>query len=472
MGLDIDLNYKIKSISLRNIILISFTIIMTLTIFTISMFVKKTFQTEFGKYVDDSNKTEVEHLVFDLENIYKDSNWDVELIKQLGEDAIKKGIALEIYSYDDTSVWSVFKDEQVLSNETLKSIRENMMSIEENWNSNLKDYKINVYDENKNIVGYEKIIHYESVYYMENDMEFLSIINKFMSITSVISIGSIILISILISKILSNSMEKVSKMAKVIGTGKYKSSLDYKSNIKEVDDLIFAINNLSVKLNNQEILRKRLTTDIAHELRTPITSIQGHLDTLIDGIWEPTQDRLISIREEVTRLGNLVGELRKLSKFDSEKVILNKVEVNLKELIQSIIYNYESKALKKQITIKSDLKDIIIEVDKNQFSQVVINLLSNAIKYTDIGGEVYISIYEDSESVNISFEDTGRGIPKDDINNIFERFYRVDKSRNKQTGGIGVGLTIAQGIINAHEGEILVKSELNKGSEFIIKLFK
>ncbi|WP_315080525.1 HAMP domain-containing sensor histidine kinase [uncultured Clostridium sp.] len=466
------MNYKIKSISLRNIILISFTIIMTLTIFTISMFVKKTFQTEFGKYVDDSNKTEVEHLVFDLENIYKDSNWDVELIKQLGEDAIKKGIALEIYSYDDTSVWSVFKDEQVLSNETLKSIRENMMSIEENWNSNLKDYKINVYDENKNIVGYEKIIHYESVYYMENDMEFLSIINKFMSITSVISIGSIILISILISKILSNSMEKVSKMAKVIGTGKYKSSLDYKSNIKEVDDLIFAINNLSVKLNNQEILRKRLTTDIAHELRTPITSIQGHLDTLIDGIWEPTQDRLISIREEVTRLGNLVGELRKLSKFDSEKVILNKVEVNLKELIQSIIYNYESKALKKQITIKSDLKDIIIEVDKNQFSQVVINLLSNAIKYTDIGGEVYISIYEDSESVNISFEDTGRGIPKDDINNIFERFYRVDKSRNKQTGGIGVGLTIAQGIINAHEGEILVKSELNKGSEFIIKLFK
>ncbi|KFX56283.1 HAMP domain-containing histidine kinase [Clostridium botulinum] len=445
---------------------------MTLTIFTISIFVKKTFQTEFGKYVDDSNKTEVEHLVFDLKNIYKDNNWDVELIKQLGQDAIKKGIALEIYSYDNTSVWSVFNDEQILSNEILSSIRENMMSIEENWNSNLKDYKINIYDENENIVGYENIIHYESVYYMENDMEFLSIINKFMGITSIISIGSIILISILISKVLSNSMEKVSKMAKVIEKGKYKSNLDYKSNIKEVDDLILAINSLSVKLNDEEILRKRLTTDIAHELRTPLTSIQGHLDTLIDGVWEPTSERLISIREEVSRLGDLVGELRKLSKFDIEKNILNKTEVNLKELIQNIIYNYESKALEKQITIESNLKDIFINVDKNQFSQVLINILSNAIKYTNIGGRVELSMYEDIDNVNISIKDTGCGIPKEDIKNIFERFYRADRSRNKKTGGIGVGLTIAQSIINAHNGEIIVKSELNKGTEFIIKLSK
>ncbi|AIY81044.1 his Kinase A domain protein [Clostridium botulinum 202F] len=466
------MNYKIKSISLRNTILISFTIIMTLTIFTISIFVKKTFQTEFGKYVDDSNKTEVEHLVFDLKNIYKDNNWDVELIKQLGQDAIKKGIALEIYSYDNTSVWSVFNDEQILSNEILSSIRENMMSIEENWNSNLKDYKINIYDENENIVGYENIIHYESVYYMENDMEFLSIINKFMGITSIISIGSIILISILISKVLSNSMEKVSKMAKVIEKGKYKSNLEYKSNIKEVDDLILAINSLSVKLNDEEILRKRLTTDIAHELRTPLTSIQGHLDTLIDGVWEPTSERLISIREEVSRLGDLVGELRKLSKFDIEKNVLNKTEVNLKELIQNIIYNYESKALEKQITIESNLKDIFINVDKNQFSQVLINILSNAIKYTNIGGKVELSMYEDIDNVNISIKDTGCGIPKEDIKNIFERFYRVDRSRNKKTGGIGVGLTIAQSIINAHNGEIIVKSELNKGTEFIIKLSK
>ncbi|ACD24915.1 alkaline phosphatase synthesis sensor protein PhoR [Clostridium botulinum B str. Eklund 17B (NRP)] len=445
---------------------------MTLTIFTISIFVKKTFQTEFGKYVDDSNKTEVEHLVFDLKNIYKDNNWDVELIEQLGQDAIKKGIALEIYSYDNTSVWSVFNDEQILSNEILSSIRENMMSIEENWNSNLKDYKINIYDENENIVGYENIIHYESVYYMENDMEFLSIINKFMGITSIISIGSIILISILISKVLSNSMEKVSKMAKVIEKGKYKSNLDYKSNIKEVDDLILAINSLSVKLNDEEILRKRLTTDIAHELRTPLTSIQGHLDTLIDGVWEPTSERLISIREEVSRLGDLVGELRKLSKFDIEKNILNKTEVNLKELIQNIIYNYESKALEKQITIESNLKDIFINVDKNQFSQVLINILSNAIKYTNIGGRVELNMYEDIDNVNISIKDTGCGIPKEDIKNIFERFYRVDRSRNKKTGGIGVGLTIAQSIINAHNGEIIVKSELNKGTEFIIKLSK
>lgn len=465
-----DLNNK--SISLRTKIMISFSIIMTLTIMTISIFVKNTFQSEFGKYVDETNKSEVEHLVFDLKNIYNDDIWDIELIKQLGEDAIKKGIALEIYDDKGSIIWSILKDEKSISNNTLDNIRKNMQSIEQNWTPKLKSYTVKIYDENDNLSGYGKLFYYESLYYMENDIMFLNIINKFMQVISVISIGSIIIISIIISKSISNPIEKVYLMAKTIGKGKYKEKINYNSNIKEVKNLVEEINKLAIKLNGQEVLRKRITTDIAHELRTPITSIQGHLDAMIDGIWDPTEERLISIREEVTRLRDLVGQLRLLAKYDNEQNELNKSKVNLKELIQNIVYNYESDALEKNIDITYDLVDIYADIDKNKFSQVIVNLISNAIKYTDEYGNINIKIYEDKNNIYIAVRDNGIGIPVEDIDYIFERFYRVDKSRNKDTGGVGVGLTISKSIINLHGGDIIVNSKINEGTEFIIKLNK
>ena len=164
----------------------------------------------------------------------------------------------------------------------------------------------------------------------------------------------------------------------------------------EIDDLINSINKLSNELNDQENLRKQLTGDIAHELRTPLTSIKGHLDAIIVGIWEPTNERLNSINEEVKRITNLVDEYG-----------------------------------------------------------------NNAI---------YIKVFKKNNSINISIKDSGIGIPKSEYKNIFERFYRLDKSRGANEKGAGVGLTIAKSIVNAHGGEIEVYSEINKGSEFIISL--
>ncbi|MGL5506414.1 MAG: sensor histidine kinase, partial [Paraclostridium sp.] len=148
----------------------------------------------------------------------------------------------------------------------------------------------------------------------------------------------------------------------------------------------------------------------------------------------------------------------------------NKNVINIKDLIQNILYNYQSKALNKNINVHSDLKDVYVDVDKDQFSQVVINLLSNAIKYTNQNGNIYVKIYLENNIPTLSIKDTGIGIPKEDLKYIFERFYRVDKSRNKETGGIGVGLTIVKAIVSTHNGTISVYSQLGKGTEFIIKL--
>lgn len=466
------MDYKSKLKSINSKLIISFTLIMIATILSIKLFVNTIFKDSFEKYVDDSNKVEVNHLIeFDLKNLYTNESWNTEFIENLGIEAIRKGIAIEIYDKNDNKVWSVFEDEKVLSDKTLNDISKNMKSIEKQWDNYFEELKVDINDDEGNIlVGYAYIGHYASTYYMENDVEFFNAINRIIIIIGVISISSIIIISIIISRSIAKPISKVSKMTKYIGEGNYKNKLNYKSNIMEIDDLINSINKLSNELNDQENLRKQLTGDIAHELRTPLTSIKGHLDAIIVGIWEPTNERLNSINEEVKRITNLVDELRKLAKFDSGKDNLNKEIVNLKNYIKSIAYNYEGKALEKNIVVKYQLENIEALIDKEKFAQVIINILSNAIKYNNGNNEIYIKIFKKNNSINISIKDSGIGIPKSEYKNIFERFYRLDKSRGSNEKGAGVGLTIAKSIVNAHGGEIEVYSEINNGSEFIISL--
>ena len=465
-----DCKSKLKSINSK--LIISFTLIMIVTILSIKLFVNTIFKDSFEKYVDDSNKVEVNHLIeFDLKNLYINESWNTEFIENLGIEAIRKGIAIEIYDKNNNKVWSVFEDEKVLSDKTLNDISKNMKSIEKQWDNYFEELKVDINDDEGNIlVGYAYIGHYASTYYMENDVEFFNAINRIIIIIGVISISSIIIISIIISRSIAKPISKVSKMTKYIGEGNYKNKLNYKSNIMEIDDLINSINKLSNELNDQENLRKQLTGDIAHELRTPLTSIKGHLDAIIVGIWEPTNERLNSINEEVKRITNLVDELRKLAKFDSGKDNLNKEIVNLKNYIKSIAYNYEGKALEKNIVVKYQLENIEALIDKEKFAQVIINILSNAIKYNNGNNAIYIKVFKKNNSINISIKDSGIGIPKSEYKNIFERFYRLDKSRGANEKGAGVGLTIAKSIVNAHGGEIEVYSEINKGSEFIISL--
>ena len=466
------MDYKSKLKSINSKLIISFTLIMIATILSIKLFVNTIFKDSFEKYVDDSNKVEVNHLIeFDLKNLYTNESWNTEFIENLGIEAIRKGIAIEIYDKNDNKVWSVFEDEKVLSDKTLNDISKNMKSIEKQWDNYFEELKVDINDDEGNIlVGYAYIGHYASTYYMENDVEFFNAINRIIIIIGVISISSIIIISIIISRSIAKPISKVSKMTKYIGEGNYKNKLNYKSNIMEIDDLINSINKLSNELNDQENLRKQLTGDIAHELRTPLTSIKGHLDAIIVGIWEPTNERLNSINEEVKRITNLVDELRKLAKFDSGKDNLNKEIVNLKNYIKSIAYNYEGKALGKNIVVKYQLENIEALIDKEKFAQVIINILSNAIKYNNGNNEIYIKVFKKNNSINISIKDSGIGIPKSEYKNIFERFYRLDKSRGSNEKGAGVGLTIAKSIVNAHGGEIEVYSEINNGSEFIISL--
>ncbi|WP_302334438.1 cell wall metabolism sensor histidine kinase WalK, partial [uncultured Romboutsia sp.] len=450
--------------------ILSLVSLIIIVILSIALSINSVFNKKFEQYIIRNNENEISNIIDSIRSKYVNGEWELSSIQQIGEDAISNGIFVDLYDKDSNLVWGAMTYNKNMCHMVMGSIENNMNYMINKNKSNYTEKLFEIKNLDNEIIGNIKIGSYGLLYYMDNDVDFLKEINKVITSIGIVMVLITIFIAILISNNISKPVEVVSNMANLIGDGDYDNKIDYDSNIVEIDVLIKSINNLSAKLEEQENLRKRLTTDISHELRTPLTSIQTHLEAMIDGIWEPDTERLNSVNEEVIRLTNLVNQLQNLAKFDSEKSKLNLAKVNVKNLIMNVVYNNQGKALEKNINIECDLESIDSYLDKDKISQVIVNLLSNAIRYTNNGGKIFISSYKENNNLKIQFKDNGIGIPKENIKYIFERFYRVDESRSKNTGGIGVGLTIVKSIIDLHQGTIEVRSELNKGSEFIVIL--
>jgi len=217
----------------------------------------------------------------------------------------------------------------------------------------------------------------------------------------------------------------------------------------------------SCVLHEADKRQRRLTVDVAHELRTPLTCLQGTVEALIDGVWEPTKERLESCGEEIGRLSKLVADLSLLTDIEWETIKLEKRDFDLARLLESTAASFAGLAARKGIRIRLDLEPRMVHADYDRIKQVFINLLSNAFKYTE-RGEVTVRCRGREAAV----ADTGCGMDAEACRRVFERFYRADRSRSRATGGAGVGLTIAQALMKAHGGVIKVESEPGRGSIF------
>jgi len=224
-----------------------------------------------------------------------------------------------------------------------------------------------------------------------------------------------------------------------------------------------------------EQLRKDFVANVSHELRTPLTFITGYVDTLKDGAIKDSAkalEFLEIIGKNVQQLTNLVNDLLELSRMESHAGALKIRPVNIETLINRIAVNFapavSGKNLNLSVEIGPDMAEAL--VDPDFLEKAIGNLLDNAIKYSPINGKIVISAKKELSNLIITVSDTGIGIPPEDLDRIFERFYRVDKSRSREMGGTGLGLAIAKHIVQLHNGEITVRSELNKGSNFTIRL--
>lgn len=226
-----------------------------------------------------------------------------------------------------------------------------------------------------------------------------------------------------------------------------------------------------------EQMRKDFVANVSHELKTPVTSIKGFSETLLDGAMDDRKALeafLKIILQESDRLQSLIQDLLDLSKIEQQGFHLSIQQYNLTATIEEVLAIVQGKVSEKEIKLvfKNECAPIMIEADADRLKQVFLNLITNAITYTPKGGDISLSLYEKASKVVIKIKDTGIGIEREEIPRIFERFYRVDKARSRNSGGTGLGLAIVKHIVEAHKGTISVESEVGCGTTFIIELNK
>ena len=240
----------------------------------------------------------------------------------------------------------------------------------------------------------------------------------------------------------------------------------------EVRQLADSFNAMAVELEEAERHRRNLTADIAHELRTPASNIQGYLEAIKDGVFQPTPETIDTLHEQALLLSHLVDDLRLLARVDAGELRLKLSETRVGELLQSALEALRPRAEAKGValSLEADPSLPALDLDAARIAQVVGNLLENAITHTPEGDRVTVSAHAAANAVTVAVADTGPGIAPEDLPRLFDRFYRADPSRSRGTGGTGLGLTIARRLVEAHGGSIEAESVVGQGSRFIIHL--
>ncbi|MDB2122775.1 sensor histidine kinase [Clostridium paraputrificum] len=460
MALDIDLEGKMRTLNKR--MFLSFMIISFAIIFSISFTFRYFIEKSFNSYIESCNVERMDEIARSLSYAYSNDTWNKSFIEEVALKALDDGLIISIHDNKNNLIWSTHEEHRGRCESMMKNAFSNKL------NNGMIRSSLNI-TKNGEKIGNVHISHY-GAYYRDVDTTYYDTLNKVLIIITIMATILSLIISLILSKSINKPIYKVIDTVKLLGKGKYKERVDNSSSIVEIQDMIESINIMAKRLDSQDAMRKRLTKDIAHELRTPITIILGQLEAIKDGIWEPTEERLNGIYEEIQRIDRLVNSLNSLSKIEEENGTLHKEKVEISELIENIFINFEKELHNKNIDGQLHLSKCEIEVDKDKISGAIINLISNALRYTENGGSINIKTFVKEDHLFIEVEDTGIGIAKEDIPYVFERFYRTDESRARVTGGAGIGLSITLAIVEAHNGTVYVKSELGKGSKFIIEL--
>ncbi len=294
-----------------------------------------------------------------------------------------------------------------------------------------------------------------------------------------VSLSTFIFVRWLVDKFIYN---KIKLIYKNISDNKAKPGYLEGVDLNQVDEDVSEWNenreNEIEKLEIRESYRRQFVGNVAHELKTPIFNIQGYIDTLLDGaIEDPNINRkfLERANKSVSRMIYIVEDLDAITKLEGGKIEIEEEPVDVIELIFDVVDQLEMKAKKRNVNIVIEdpkLSRYMVEVDVEKIKQVLINLIVNAIKYGREGGEVLVRTFDMDENILVEVADNGKGIPQKHLSKIFERFYRVDKSRDREHGGSGLGLSIVKHIIEAHNQSINVRSTIGTGSTFSFTLKK
>lgn len=425
---------------------------------------------EFRSYIEGQQSKKTENIVSSLSTTFVPINntWNLDEIHAIGMSALYEGFIIKVNDKAGNTVWDAQVHDMGLCNQVRNDIITRM--DKERNGGEFTNHEYDLMQENVTI-GSVRISYYGPYFYSQDDFLFLQTLNSITYFISGFALILALVIGFFLAKNISKPILNAVNTTNEIASGNYTVRSLTETNVIELNELSSSINKMADSITAQESLRKQLTIDVAHELRTPLTAISTHLEAMIEGIWEPTNERLTSCHEEVNRIISIVKDLEQLELIENNRYKLRYSTVSLKELIRKICNNFaiQIKEKKLQLSIEGE-EELQIEGDYDRVTQVIVNLLSNAIKYTNEGDSIHIKIGREKEMAVLYIEDTGIGISKEQLPYIFERFYRVDKSRNRKTGGAGIGLTIVNSIVASHGGKITIHSELGRGTIVKVEL--
>jgi signal transduction histidine kinase len=280
-----------------------------------------------------------------------------------------------------------------------------------------------------------------------------------------------LILGIVLASGLTRPLKALTQAAQSIAQGNLEQKVVVNSE-DEIGQLATAFNQMSEEVARVNQLRRQMTADIAHDLRTPLTVIGGYVEAMRDGVLQPTEARLTMIYTEIERLQDMVGDLRMLSQADAGELPLHPQSISPRALLERSAALFQHKAEQQQVqlsvTVDGDLPDIL--VDEARLMQVLDNLLSNAFRYTPTGGKIHLSAAAQGDKVIISVQDNGSGISSDELPHIFDRFHRGDKSRHTEAGESGLGLAIVKALVEAHHGTIRAESHVGEGTTIFIEI--
>ena len=297
-------------------------------------------------------------------------------------------------------------------------------------------------------------------------------INRFLIWSGILAGVAAVVLTFFLSRRILAPVESLSRAARDLARGDFSQRVDVKSK-DEVGELAGAFNSMAQELAAAETIRRNMVADVAHELRTPLSNLRGYMEAIKDGLVKPDTPTIDTMHEEVAVLTRLIEDLQELALAESGQLDLDFQSCDLVDLARRAVTAHGPKAEEAGVTIVSHMPGSApLRGDPGRLGQGIRNLLTNAVNYTPSGGTVTVSVSTTEDDVQVCVSDTGPGIPEDQIPHVFERFYRVDRSRSRATGGTGLGLTIARRLVEAHGGRVTLESRIGQGATFCIILPK
>jgi len=280
-----------------------------------------------------------------------------------------------------------------------------------------------------------------------------------------------IVLGLLLTWQMTGPLRKLTTAARGIAGGDLSQRVDIKSK-DEIGELGRAFNDMAESLSRAETLRRNMTADIAHELRTPLSVIRANLEAILDGVFQPSRDNVSSIHKESVLLSRLVDDLQELALAEAGQLRIEPEPTDLVALVERVVTGVVARAEREGVALVKDLAPDLpsISVDSQRIGQVLSNLIDNALRHSSEGGKVTVRARQAGQTVQVDVVDEGPGLSPEELSLAFERFYRGDKARSRKTGGAGLGLSIVRQLVEAHGGRVWVESTEGQGATFSFTL--